>query len=71
MQSIFIPVLTKLSIDDPARWYKHVASVQRIINCTKSRSTKYTPFELLIGIKMKNKKNLRIKGLLKKITSIA
>lgn len=56
-----IPVLTKLSIEDPTKWYKHVSSVQRIINSTISLSTKYTPFELLTGIKMKNKDDLHIK----------
>ncbi|GFT89445.1 pro-Pol polyprotein [Trichonephila clavipes] len=46
-----IPVLTKLSLDDSTKWYKYVDRLQRILNSTISRSTKWTPFELLVGIK--------------------
>ena len=59
-----IPVLAKLSIDDPSKWFKYVASVQRIINSTTSSTTKFTPFELLTGVKMKNKDDIRIKDML-------
>ncbi|GFX15532.1 pro-Pol polyprotein [Trichonephila clavipes] len=41
-----IPVLTKLSLDDSTKWYKYVDRLQRILNSTISRSTKWTPFEL-------------------------
>ncbi|GFT97211.1 hypothetical protein TNCV_3858661 [Trichonephila clavipes] len=33
-------------------------------NSTISRSTKWTPFELLVGIKMRNKEDILIKDLL-------
>ncbi|GFV15311.1 transposon Tf2-6 polyprotein [Trichonephila clavipes] len=59
-----IPVLTKLSLDDSTKWYKYVDRLQRILNSTISRSTKWTPFELLVGIKMRNKENILIKDLL-------
>ncbi|GFW16493.1 hypothetical protein TNCV_2351171 [Trichonephila clavipes] len=59
-----IPVLTKLSLDDSTKWYKYVDSLQRILNSTISRSTKWTPFELLVGIKMRNKEDILIKDLL-------
>ncbi|GFV90059.1 retrovirus-related Pol polyprotein from transposon 17.6 [Trichonephila clavipes] len=59
-----IPVLTKLSLDDSTKWYKYVDRLQRIINSTISRSTKWTPFELLVGIKMRNKEDILIKDLL-------
>ncbi|GFW24381.1 hypothetical protein TNCV_606271 [Trichonephila clavipes] len=59
-----IPVLTKLSLDDSTKWYKHVDRLQRILNSTISRSTKWTPFELLVGIKMRNKEDILIKDLL-------
>ncbi|GFY08433.1 retrovirus-related Pol polyprotein from transposon 17.6 [Trichonephila clavipes] len=59
-----IPVLTKLSLDDSTKWYKYVDRLQRILNSTISRSTKWTPFELLVGIKMRNKKDILIKDLL-------
>ncbi|GFY12307.1 hypothetical protein TNCV_284101 [Trichonephila clavipes] len=59
-----IPVLTKLSLDDSTKWYKYVDRLQRILNSTISRSTKWTPFELLVGIKMRNKKYILIKDLL-------
>ncbi|GFT06102.1 retrovirus-related Pol polyprotein from transposon 17.6 [Trichonephila clavipes] len=59
-----IPVLTKLSLDDSTKWYKYVDRLQRILNSTISRSTKWTPFELLVGIKMRNKEDIQIKDLL-------
>ncbi|GFY36695.1 hypothetical protein TNCV_2566571 [Trichonephila clavipes] len=59
-----IPVLTKLSLDDSTKWYKYVDKLQRILNSTISRSTKWTPFELLVGIKMRNKEDILIKDLL-------
>ncbi|GFW94749.1 transposon Tf2-6 polyprotein [Trichonephila clavipes] len=51
-----IPVLTKLSIDDPTKWYKFVDRLQRILNSTSNRSTKWSPFELLTGVTMRNRK---------------
>ncbi|GFU95740.1 retrovirus-related Pol polyprotein from transposon 17.6 [Trichonephila clavipes] len=45
-----IPVLTKLSIDDPTKWYKFVDRLQRILNSTSNRNTIWSPFELLTGI---------------------
>ncbi|GFT16637.1 transposon Tf2-9 polyprotein [Trichonephila clavipes] len=59
-----IPALTKLSLDDSTKWYNYVDRLQRILNSTISRSTKWTPFELLVGIKMRNKKDILIKDLL-------
>ncbi|GFX16283.1 retrovirus-related Pol polyprotein from transposon 17.6 [Trichonephila clavipes] len=59
-----IPVLTKLSLDDSTKWYKYVDRLQRVLNSTISRSTKWTPFELLVGIKMRNKEDILIKDLL-------
>ncbi|GFV43999.1 hypothetical protein TNCV_3571201 [Trichonephila clavipes] len=59
-----IPVLTKLSLDDSTKWYKYVDRLQRILNSTISRSTKWTSFKLLVGIKMRNKEDILIKDLL-------
>ncbi|GFT50797.1 retrovirus-related Pol polyprotein from transposon 17.6 [Trichonephila clavipes] len=59
-----IPVLTKLSLDDSTKWYKYVDRLQRILNSTISCSTKWTLFELLVGIKRRNKEYILIKDLL-------
>ncbi|GFW31340.1 transposon Tf2-11 polyprotein [Trichonephila clavipes] len=59
-----IPVLTKLSLDDSTKWYKYIDRLQRILNSTISRSTKWTPFELIVGIKMRNKEDILIQDLL-------
>ncbi|GFX28241.1 transposon Tf2-8 polyprotein [Trichonephila clavipes] len=59
-----IPVLTKLSLDDSTKWYKYVDRSQRILNSTICHSTKWTPFEILVGIKMRNKEDILIKDLL-------
>ncbi|GFY04961.1 retrovirus-related Pol polyprotein from transposon 17.6 [Trichonephila clavipes] len=59
-----IPVLTKLSLDDSTKWYKYVDRLQRILNSTISRTKKWKPFELLVGIKRRNKEDILIKDLL-------
>ncbi|GFW77668.1 hypothetical protein TNCV_133591 [Trichonephila clavipes] len=59
-----IPVLTKLSIDDPTKWYKFVDRLQRILNSTSNRSTKWSPFELLTGVTMRNREDLYLRNLL-------
>ncbi|GFX58931.1 transposon Tf2-11 polyprotein [Trichonephila clavipes] len=64
IHGVLIPVLTKMSIEDPAKWFKHVDSLQRVLNSVPSRSTKYSPFELLIGVKMKNPEDVIIRNLL-------
>ncbi|GFV70460.1 hypothetical protein TNCV_4798791 [Trichonephila clavipes] len=61
---ILIPVLTKLSLDDSTKWYKYVDRLQRILNSTICCSTKWTPFELLVRTKMRNKEDILIKDLL-------
>ncbi|GFW09407.1 retrovirus-related Pol polyprotein from transposon 17.6 [Trichonephila clavipes] len=48
MHETIIPVLTKLTIEEPEKWFKHVHRLQRIMNSTTTRSTKFTPFEVLM-----------------------
>ncbi|GFT16117.1 hypothetical protein TNCV_3316371 [Trichonephila clavipes] len=64
IQRTLIPVLTKLSLDDSTKWFKYVDRLQIILNSTICRSTKWTPFELLVGTKMCNKEDILIKDLL-------
>jgi len=56
-----IPVLAKISIDDPTKWYKHVSRLQQILNSTYQRSIDTTPFELLVGTKMKTNEDVIMK----------
>lgn len=60
MNSIIISTLTKMCIEEPGHWYKHVSKLQRVINSTYQRSINTTPFELLIGVKLKLKEDLCI-----------
>lgn len=55
-----IPVLTKMSIEDPTKWYKHVSALQQALNSTFNRSISMTPFKLLFGTEMKQKLDLNI-----------
>ncbi|GFV25544.1 hypothetical protein TNCV_1148141 [Trichonephila clavipes] len=64
IHGVLIPVLTKMSIEDPTKWFKHVDSLQRVLNSVPSRSSKYSPFELLIGVKMKNPEDVMIRNLI-------
>lgn len=61
---IIIPVLTKLSLENPNKWYLHVDRLQRILNSTHQRSINMTPFEILYGVKIRNKEDLLIKDLI-------
>jgi len=61
---IIIPVLSKLSVDDPTKWYRHVHRGQQAINSTFSRIIDATPFELLIGVKMRNKDDQQLHELI-------
>ena len=58
LQTTTIPILSKLSINDPNKWYKHVEAIQRTTN--GSRNTGKIPFEIMTGLKMRNKEEKRI-----------
>ncbi|CAK1594960.1 unnamed protein product [Parnassius mnemosyne] len=55
IHQIIIAVLTKLSADDPTKWYRRVSKVQRCLNGTYRRSIRMTPFELPFGTKIRDK----------------
>ena len=64
LNSVIISVLSKLSLDDPIKWYRHVDRVQQVINSTFSRSINSSPFEVLFGIQMRSLDDIQIKKLL-------
>ncbi|GFW05038.1 transposon Ty3-G Gag-Pol polyprotein [Trichonephila clavipes] len=53
-----------MSEDDPTKWFKHVPSLQEVLNSTFQRSINTTPFELLFGTQINNKTDLRIQQLI-------
>ncbi|UYV81667.1 hypothetical protein LAZ67_20001865 [Cordylochernes scorpioides] len=55
-----VSVLTKLSIDNPQEWHKHVRKLQKALNSTHQRSIRMSPFELLFGVKMRKEEDLRL-----------
>lgn len=57
---IIIPILTKLALDHPDRWYRYVDEVQGCLNSTYQRSISRTPFEVLFGVKIRRKDDARI-----------
>lgn len=61
---IMIPTLTKLCLENPSMWYKHVSRLQRCLNSTYQRSINTTPFELLVGTRMRCKEDIRLIDLL-------
>lgn len=64
LNSVIIAVLSKLSVSNPTEWYKHVGTVQQVINSTCSRSINTTPFDLLIGVPMRSPEQCEIKKLI-------
>lgn len=71
LSATLIPVLAKLSLDDPTKWHKHVTSVRKIIDSMKSATTKFSPFELMAGVKMKNKDDIHIKQIRRRTYQIS
>lgn len=57
---IIMPVLAKLAINQPEQWYKHVDCVQKCINSSYQRSIRMTPFELMFGIKIKQREDIDV-----------
>ncbi|GFY80147.1 hypothetical protein TNIN_89001 [Trichonephila inaurata madagascariensis] len=58
-----ISVLSKMSEDDPTKWFKHVPSLQEVLNSTFQRSIN-TTFELLLEHKSITRLILRIQQII-------
>lgn len=59
-----ILVLTRAVIEDAKKWYKFVPLVQRALNSTYHWSVATTPFQLMIGVPMRIKTDVRIAELI-------
>lgn len=59
-----IPVLTKLSLENEGDWYKHTDRVRKSLNSTYCRSLGESPIELLVGVRMRQKKVLGLLSLI-------
>lgn len=46
-------MLSKVSLENPGNWYKHVGRVEQLINNIEPRSTKVLPFKLLTDVDMR------------------
>ncbi|GFT18685.1 transposon Ty3-G Gag-Pol polyprotein [Trichonephila clavipes] len=53
-----------MSEDDPTKWFKHVPSLQEVLNSTFQRNINTTPIELLFGTQINNKTDLCIQQLI-------
>lgn len=53
VHQIITGCLTKMALEKPSEWYRFVGRVQKCINSTFQRSTGFSPFELLTGVRMK------------------
>ncbi|XP_033170526.1 uncharacterized protein LOC117147645 isoform X3 [Drosophila mauritiana] len=49
---LILAIISKLSSDEPSKWYKYVPEVQKAINCHVHSSLKLSPFEVMFGTKM-------------------
>ena len=61
LNKAIISIFSKLSIEEPAKWYKHVDKLQRILNFTFNHSVNATPFDLLFGVKMRDETDLKLR----------
>lgn len=64
LNTSIISVLTKLCVDSPHKWYKHLPTLQTALNGTYHRAIGQTPFEVLTGVKMRSKSNINVIELL-------
>ncbi|XP_053964621.1 uncharacterized protein LOC128867444 [Anastrepha ludens] len=60
LNSTIISVLTKLCVDKLDKWFQQVPVLQRVLNNTFPRAIQSTPFELLVGVKMRTKNEEKI-----------
>lgn len=60
-------MLTKLSVNNPKKWYKHVSAIQKWINASQHQSTSVSPFEAMFGVRMRHSEDLRLAELLEEI----
>jgi len=61
---IIIPLFSKLSAPYPENWFKHVDRVQQLLNATPTRSTGFSPFEVLVGQSMRLRDDLELRRLI-------
>jgi len=59
-----LSVLSKLIVEEPDKWYKHLGRLQQIINSSFHRCIGTTPFKLLFGTELRSKANFHLKELL-------
>lgn len=57
---VILSVLAKMSAAEPSKWYKYTSQVQRVINAHVHSSTKFTPFEIMFGVKMRNNSDVEL-----------
>jgi len=53
INQVILSILTKLSLEKPALWYRHVRKVQQAINGSYQRAIKRTSFEVMFGTKLR------------------
>lgn len=60
VNSSIISVLTKKCQEEPKAWYKYLPSVQKVLNSTFNRAISFSPFEVMVGVKMRNQSDSEI-----------
>ena len=60
-----MPLLTKLTIDDGTKRFKHFDKLQKILNIAITRITKIATFQLQTGLQIKTKEGFIIRDILK------
>lgn len=61
---IIVAALSKLSIENPEKWYLNVNTVQRVMNRTYQRTIDTSPFRLMFGTEMKSKDDIEVKKII-------
>lgn len=67
VNQVILAMLTKLSVHDKTKWYKHVANIQRWINASFHQTTGVSSFEAMFGVQMRHEGDLRLSELLEEI----
>lgn len=64
VNDVITSILSKLSINEPEKWFKYVDQVQRCINSTFHRVINSTPHEVLTGVKMRTEHDINVMNIL-------
>lgn len=60
LRRTLIPLIRRLSREEPHEWCKHLKTAQKYLNATPTRSTNIAPFQLMFGTRIRMRDDFRM-----------